>query len=49
MSEEDLESTLKLWDKELVRKNLIFHLLREVVHQGGQMAMIKGMYKRSHA
>jgi uncharacterized damage-inducible protein DinB len=49
MSEEDLERTLKLWDKDLVSKNLIFHLLREVAHHGGQMAMIKGMYKRSLA
>ncbi len=47
MSEEDLESTLKLWGRDLVSKNLIFHLLREVVHHGGQMAMLKGMYKRS--
>lgn len=49
LTEEDLEDTLRLWGRELVRKNLIFHLLREIVHHGGQMAMLKGIYKRSHA
>ena len=49
MKTEELENTLQLWGRELVRKNLLFHLLREVVHHSGQIAMLKGMYKRSHA
>ncbi len=49
MSKEDLEDTIKLWGKDLMRKHLLFHLIREVVHHNGQIAMLKGMYKRSHS
>jgi uncharacterized damage-inducible protein DinB len=48
MDEGYLNETLKLWDRDLVRKHLIFHLLRELVHHSGQIAMLKGMYKRCH-
>ena len=48
MNEEYLNDTLHLWGRNLVRKQLIFHLLREIVHHSGQIAMLKGMYNRSH-
>lgn len=47
LSKEELEGGLKLWGRDLIKKNLIFHLLREIVHHNGQIAMLKGMYKRS--
>jgi len=49
LEKEELGAPLQLWGRDLVRKNLLFHLLREVVHHSGQIAMLKGMYKRSHA
>lgn len=49
MRKDDLEGTVKMWGRDLVRKQFIFHLLREVAHHSGQIAMLKGMYKRSHA
>lgn len=49
LSVDELENTIKLWDRELIRKNLLFHLLREIVHHNGQIAMLKGMYKRNHS
>jgi uncharacterized damage-inducible protein DinB len=49
MSKKDLEDTIKLWGRDLVRKHLLFHIIREVVHHNGQIAMLKGMYKWSHA
>jgi uncharacterized damage-inducible protein DinB len=48
MDEEYLNDILQLWGRDLVRKHLIFHLLKEIVHHSGQIAMLKGMYKRSH-
>lgn len=48
MTPEDLEGTVKMWGRDLVRKQFIFHLLREVAHHSGQISMLKGMYKRSH-
>jgi len=49
LDESGLEAKLMLWGRELVTKNLLFHLLREVVHHSGQIAMLKGMHKRSIA
>ena len=49
MSQEYLDGELKLWGRVLVRKYLIFHLLKEIVHHNGQIAMLKGIYKRSHS
>jgi uncharacterized damage-inducible protein DinB len=49
LDEEGLDAKLMLWGRELVTKNLLFHLLREVVHHSGQIAMLKGMHKRSIA
>jgi uncharacterized damage-inducible protein DinB len=46
MSEEDLESELELWGRVMIRKHLIFHLLKEIIHHNGQIAMLKGIYKR---
>ena len=49
LSETELEAELELWGRKLVKKNLLFHLLREIVHHSGQIAMLKGMHKRSTA
>ena len=49
LSETELEAEMGLWGRNLVKKNLLFHLLREIVHHGGQIAMLKGMHKRSTA
>lgn len=49
LNEKGLEAELKLWGRKLVKKNLLFHLLREIVHHSGQIAMLKGMHKRSTA
>ena len=47
LDEDGLDAKLMLWGRELVTKNLLFHLLREIVHHSGQIAMLKGMHKRS--
>lgn len=47
MSKEELDEEVRLWGRDLIKKNLIFHLLRETVHHNGQIAMLKGMYKRT--
>jgi len=47
LDEIGLDAKLTLWGRELVTKNLLFHLLREVVHHSGQISMLKGMHKRS--
>ncbi len=47
MTVEELDGVVKLWGRDLIRKTLIFHLLREIVHHSGQIAMLKGMYKRT--
>ncbi len=49
LDEDGLNAKLMLWGRELVTKNLLFHLLREIVHHSGQIAMLKGMHKRSIA
>lgn len=49
LDEKELEAELELWGRKLVKKNLLFHLLREIVHHSGQIAMLKGMHKRSTA
>lgn len=49
MNDDYLNETLQLWGRDLVRKHLLFHLLREMVHHSGQIAMLKGMYKRTHS
>ncbi len=49
LDEKGLEAELELWGRKMVKKNLLFHLLREIVHHSGQIAMLKGMYKRSTA
>jgi uncharacterized damage-inducible protein DinB len=49
LDEDGLNAKLMLWGRELVTKKLLFHLLREIVHHSGQIAMLKGMHKRSIA
>ena len=47
LNETELEAEMGLWGRNLGKKNLLFHLLREIVHHSGQIAMLKGMHKRS--
>jgi len=47
LSETELEAEMGLWGRNLVKKNLLFHLLKEIVNHSGQIAMLKGMHKRS--
>lgn len=47
LDEAGLNVELELWGRKLVTKKLLFHLLREIVHHSGQIAMLKGMHKRS--
>ena len=47
LSETELEAEIGLWGRNLVKKNLLFHLLTEIVHHSGQIAMLKGMYSRT--
>ena len=49
LNDTELEAEMGLWGRNLVKKNLLFHLLREIVHHSGQIAMLKGMHKRSIA
>ncbi len=42
-----LASPLIMWGREMDRKGLLFHLLAELIHHNGQIAMLKGTYRRS--
>ena len=46
-SDAELASPLTLWGRETDRKGLLFHLLAELLHHNGQIAMLRGTYKRS--
>jgi uncharacterized damage-inducible protein DinB len=46
-SDSELASPLTLWGRETDRKGLLFHLLAELLHHNGQVAMLRGTYKRS--
>jgi uncharacterized damage-inducible protein DinB len=45
--DEELVSPLTIWGRETDRKSLLFHLLAELMHHNGQIAMLRGVYKRS--
>jgi uncharacterized damage-inducible protein DinB len=42
-----LASPLTIWGRETDRKGLLFHLLAELIHHNGQIAMLRGAYRRS--
>lgn len=46
-SDADLASPLIIWGRETDRKGLLFHLLAELIHHNGQIAMLRGLYRRS--
>ena len=46
-SDDELSEPLTLWGRETNRKDLLFHLLAELIHHNGQIAMLRGIYKRS--
>jgi uncharacterized damage-inducible protein DinB len=43
----ELAAPLTIWGRETDRKSLFFHLLAELIHHNGQIAMLRGIYKRS--
>jgi uncharacterized damage-inducible protein DinB len=46
-SDAALASPLTIWGRETDRKGLLFHLLAELIHHNGQIAMLRGTYRRS--
>jgi len=46
-SDEELAEPLTIWGIETDRKSLLFHLLAELIHHNGQIAMLRGIYRRS--
>jgi uncharacterized damage-inducible protein DinB len=46
MSDSELGKTLPLGERETDGKSLLFHLLTELIHHNGQIAMLRGIYKR---
>ena len=45
--DEELAAPLTIWGRETDRKSLLFHLLAELIHHNGQIAILRGIYKRS--
>jgi uncharacterized damage-inducible protein DinB len=45
--DEELAAPLTIWGRETDRKSLLFHLLAELIHHNGQIAMLRGVYRRS--
>lgn len=45
--DEELAAPLTIWGRETDMKSLLFHLLAELIHHNGQIAMLRGIYKRS--
>jgi len=46
-SDEELGIPVTIWGRETDRRSLLFHLLAELIHHNGQIAMLRGIYKRS--
>jgi uncharacterized damage-inducible protein DinB len=46
-SDDELSKPLTLWGRETDGKSLLFHLMAELIHHNGQIAMLRGIYKRS--
>jgi uncharacterized damage-inducible protein DinB len=42
-----LAKPMTIWGRETDRKGLLFHLLAELIHHNGQIAMLRGTYRRS--
>ena len=49
LDEKQLEKKVNIWGKERPLKEPIFALLGELLHHNGQMAMLRGIYKRTTA
>jgi len=49
LDEKQLEKKINIWGKERPLKEPIFALLGELLHHNGQMAMLRGIYKRTTA
>jgi uncharacterized damage-inducible protein DinB len=45
-SDIELSRPLTIWGRETDRKGLLFHLLAELIHHNGQIAMLRGVYRR---
>lgn len=48
-SDAALASPLTIWGRDTDRKSLLFHLLAELIHHNGQIAMMRGIYRRSRS
>ena len=48
MAAEDLEEEMPLWGGVHRRKEGLYMLIGELAHHGGQVAYIRGAYKRAH-
>ena len=49
LDEKQLEEKINIWGGERPLKEPIFALLGELLHHNGQMAMLRGIYKRTNA
>lgn len=47
LSDDEIAAPLTIWGRETDRKSLLFHLLAELIHHNGQIAMLGGIYRRS--
>ena len=45
-SEIELSRPFTIWGRETDRKGILFHLLAELIHHNGQIAMLKEIYRR---
>ncbi len=41
----ELGKPLTLWGMDADKKNLLFHLMAELIHHNGQIAMLRGIYR----
>ena len=49
LSEEQLSQEIEIWGKKRPLKQPLFVLLGELLHHHGQIAMLRGVYKRTNA
>ena len=49
LDEKQLEKKINIWGGERPLKEPIFALLGELLHHNGQMAMLRGIYKRTNS
>ena len=45
-SDEELGRPVTIWGRGTDRKSMLFHLMAELIHHNGQIAMLRGIYGR---